>query len=148
MTGYHQLTLKRRPPGQVELFGEAQGIWSQPEYSEEAILFENMIVDSSVFRRVDWELVGGYRTSMRYGWEDWDLWLSLISLGRKVVRLPEVLFFYRIRRDSRTDKMTFRHKFLMFFKLVKQHPRLYLKNRRAVIRGCLRPWQRLVASPR
>jgi glycosyltransferase involved in cell wall biosynthesis len=134
--------------GQVELFGEASGIWPQPEYSEEAMLFENLIVASSVFRRADWKRVGGYRISMLYGWEDWDLWLSLIAAGRAVVRLPEVVFFYRIRSNSMTSRMAFWHKFWMFFKLVQHHPFLYLKNFRGVIRRCLKPRRRLIASPR
>jgi glycosyltransferase involved in cell wall biosynthesis len=134
--------------GTVELFGDAQGPWPQPQFSVETILFENMIVASAVFRRDDWKLVGGYRLKMVYGWEDWDLWLSIVDLGRTVARLPEVALYYRIRNGSRTERMTMGQKLRMFFNLVMQHKRLYLCNWETVLRRCLSPGHRLIASPR
>jgi glycosyltransferase involved in cell wall biosynthesis len=132
----------------VELFGLAGGEWPQPEFSLQGILFENMIVASAVFRRSDWERVGGYSTAMMHGWEDWDFWLSLVALGRTVVRLPEKLFFYRIRQGSRTERMTFGNKLRMYWNLVVRHKGLYCSNYRAILRHLLRPSRRMVASPR
>ena len=44
---------------------------------------------------------------MRRGWEDWDFWLSVLGLGRDVVRLDEVLFRYRDTPGSVADSMDF-----------------------------------------
>ncbi|MCQ2381497.1 MAG: hypothetical protein MJ032_04045, partial [Acidaminococcaceae bacterium] len=41
-----------------------------------------------------------------YGIEDYDFWLSLIELGRKVYQIPETLFFYRIRNNSRNTQFS------------------------------------------
>lgn len=114
--------------GLVEFFGERSGIWSQAEFSPSHLLYENMIVASAVFRRVDWEHVGGYRESMRYGWEDWDFWLSLVGCGRRVVKIPKVMFYYRIRSDSMTQTLTKSRKIHILLNLIRNHPQLYLLN--------------------
>ncbi len=80
---------------EAELFGAQQGRWELPEFSMPGFLNENCIFITALFRRSDWELVGGYKNAMRYGWEDWEFWLSLIELGRGVYKIPETLFFYR-----------------------------------------------------
>ena len=39
---------------------------------------ENQINYCSLFRRTLWEQVGGYRSNMRWGYEDWDFWISCL----------------------------------------------------------------------
>jgi glycosyltransferase involved in cell wall biosynthesis len=119
--------------GKVEFFGETTGEWVQPDYSPTRILFDNMIVASTVFRRSDWLLIGGYRPNMRHGWEDWDFWLSFVELGRKVVKLPTVVFYYRILKDSRTRSLSLIRKFRLFLQLVCNHKRLYIANGRTLL---------------
>ncbi len=114
--------------GKVEYFGEATGEWLLPEYSPSHILVENMVVASAVFRRTDWKLVGGYSQDMRHGWEDWDFWLSFVELGRKVIKLPQVVFYYRIRRDSMTRTLSRARKIQIFSQLVCNHKKLYFAN--------------------
>lgn len=112
----------------VEFFGERSGVWRQSEFSATRLLYENMIVASAVFRRADWERVGGYREDMRFGWEDWEFWLSLVESGCGVVKLPEVMFYYRIRRDSMTRTLNNRQKLGLLLSLIRNHPRMYLRN--------------------
>lgn len=85
-------------------FGEKTGRWELKEYSLQQELIENQIFCSAFFIKRDWEIAGGYNTNMIYGYEDWDFWLSLIEMGRKVHKLPDVYFFYRIREDSMIQK--------------------------------------------
>ena len=87
----------------VFLFGSRQGEWLLPDYSIEKILTSNCIFATALFRREDWERTGGYSDEMKYGFEDYDFWLSIISLGRRVYRIPEILFFYRIHPGSRSS---------------------------------------------
>ena len=68
----------------AEFFGDKTGKWELPDYSLQDILVLNMIFCCAMFRRIDWENVGGYNPNMVYGNEDWDFWLSLLALGRKV----------------------------------------------------------------
>ena len=134
--------------GLTELCGTKSGLWHQPEFSMPDMLFENMIVATALFRKADWERVGGYRPAMRYAWEDWDFWLALIALGRKVARLDCVAFFYRISDESMTRRLSLRDKLLMMAKIVLRHRTLYLANFRAVLHRLVRPTMRKVADPR
>ena len=66
------------------LFGAVETEWNLPEYSLSEMLLDNVIFCSALFRKSDWQAVGGYDPGMVYGWEDYDFWLSLIELGREV----------------------------------------------------------------
>jgi len=118
----------------AEYFGEVTGIWDLPDYSFERILLENMIFCSALFRREDWERVGGYRASMKYGWEDWDFWLSLIEAGREVRRIPEVLFYYRYKENSMINSLTKDKMVDMYVQLFENHKSLYSDNIRYVFK--------------
>jgi glycosyltransferase involved in cell wall biosynthesis len=85
----------------AEYFGERSGSCGFHPYALPEILWNNMIFCSGLYRRADWAAVGGYRPVMEHGWEDWDFWLSLIERGRGVHRIPETLFFYRVKPRSR-----------------------------------------------
>lgn len=113
----------------ADLFGEQSGPWKLPEYSLEEMLLDNVVFVTAMFRREDWRRVGGYRTTMEHGMEDYDFWLSILELDRQICQLPEVLFHYRIKPVSRTTKFqkdlavvqqTYRT-------IYKQHPVLYEK---------------------
>jgi glycosyltransferase involved in cell wall biosynthesis len=112
----------------AELFGEASGEWLLPKFSLPHQLLDNLIFSAAIFRRKQWELVGGYSERMRTGWEDWDFWLRLTALGVKVVQLDEPLFFYRIRRGSRDRSIGFFDKFLLMARLLADNRWLYLQN--------------------
>jgi glycosyltransferase involved in cell wall biosynthesis len=114
--------------GRVEFFGEQSGEWLQPEYSPSRILLDNMIVATSLFRREDWQRFGGYCEDMRNGWEDWDFWLSLLADGGTVKRLDEVVFYYRIRTDSRDRTLDYLGKLALMLKMLVRHKMFYLKH--------------------
>lgn len=88
---------------QADLFGNQRGRWFLPEYSIEQMLLDNIIFVTSLFRKDDWEKVGGFDLSFEHGMEDYDFWLSLIESGKKVYQIPKVYFHYRIKSKSRTD---------------------------------------------
>ncbi|RYE37471.1 MAG: glycosyltransferase, partial [Sphingobacteriales bacterium] len=81
-------------------FGLREGKWDLEEYSFRNLLRYNTIFCSAIFRKEDWERVGGYDESLRNGWEDWAFWIKLLDPAAKVYRIPEVLFFYRIKSQS------------------------------------------------
>ena len=134
--------------GQTELFGSKSGSWPLPAYSMPEILFENMIVATALFRRSDWQRVGGYRQSMVHAWEDWDFWLAIIATGREVVRLDDAVFYYRISASSMTNRLSLAQKLSMMMKIVMRHRRLYLANPGAVMHRLINPAMRTIADPR
>lgn len=83
-----------------ERFGAEYGPWRLPRFSRWRMRLGNVIFCSALYRRADWEAVGGYDESLRRGWEDWDFWLSLLELGRSVRQLPVTGFYYRKHPSS------------------------------------------------
>ena len=64
------------------MIGEKQEYWNLPPYSYELFLIYNMLFNSSMFKRVDFDRVGGYTEGNRL--EDWDLWIKILKGGGKV----------------------------------------------------------------
>lgn len=71
-------------------------IWAPPDYNVSTLHRMNQFHASAVYKRELWELVGGYRPALFYGWEDWDFWLRISArrpdLKTKTVR--KGLFVY------------------------------------------------------
>jgi glycosyltransferase involved in cell wall biosynthesis len=106
-------------------FGIRDGRWPLPDYSPDQLLLQNVLFCSALFRREDWEKVGGYNINMVYGWEDWDFWLSLIRLNLKVYKIPKSHFFYRIKEISMVTSMNEEQRFFMRFHAFLNHRDLY-----------------------
>lgn len=111
-----------------EYFGDKNGEWLLPDYSLAEMLLNNIIFCTAFFRKADWEKVGGFDPAMVHGWEDYDFWLSLLELGRKVEKIPEVLFYYRIRSDSMLRSREKKQKVEMLVKIFHKHERLYKEH--------------------
>ncbi len=125
----------------AEFFGAATGRWELPPYAFPEILVRPVIFASSLFRRSDWERVGGYSAEMDRGWEDYDFWLSLIERGVQVYRIPEVLFFYRQHAGSMLETLNRGDYVYLFEKLFSRHQDLYLKNMGAIFQEIVNHWE-------
>jgi len=90
----------------AEKFGAEEGPWQLPRFSRWRMALGNIIFCSAVYRRADWNLVSGYNEGLRQGWEDWDFWLGLLGLGRRVLLLPQVGFYYRKSANSMAAGMS------------------------------------------
>lgn len=112
----------------ARLFGAANGPWLLPPYSLETMLLDNVIFCSALFRKVDWQRAGGYDIELVYGWEDYDLWLSIIKSGKRVVQLPEVHFYYRVAADSMVRSRKKSEKVASFKKIFFKHHQLFKDN--------------------
>lgn len=64
----------------------------------------NEVSGSVLFRKKDWQEIGGYDESMRKGFEDWEFYIRLLRFGGAAYVIPEVLFNYRIRNNSTTSR--------------------------------------------
>ncbi|SHL54222.1 glycosyltransferase family 2 protein [Flavobacterium xanthum] len=89
----------------AEYFGEKSGPWNLQPYSLKELARLNMIFCSALFRKKDWELVGGYDINMIYGIEDWEFWISILKDGGKVFCLDTVQFYYRTKQVSRQRQL-------------------------------------------
>jgi glycosyltransferase involved in cell wall biosynthesis len=118
---------------QIRFFGMMSGVWDLQAYRFPDILLGNLIPSAGLFRRTDWELVKGYDTEMVEGWEDYDFWLSLIELGRRVVQIPEPLFHYRRRPTSRSMDHQREALIRCYARLFRNHLDLYASNIETVI---------------
>jgi glycosyltransferase involved in cell wall biosynthesis len=124
--------------GERLMFGEQEGVSPLPDYEPRKLLVENLIYPAAMFRKSDWQIVGGYCDAMVHGWEDWEFWISMSCLNKRVVKLPETLFIYRVRSSSRDHSLKFFRKLGMFRLMVWRHKRLYLGNIGYVVRRLFR----------
>jgi glycosyltransferase involved in cell wall biosynthesis len=108
--------------------GDVNAYWDLPEYDPVDFLTANCIFVSGLYRREDWSRVGGYKADMVYGLEDYDFWLSLVGLGRKVLRLPEVHFFYRKHGTSFVNQLNQVNLHHSFKNILQRHEKLYREN--------------------
>ena len=113
---------------EAEFFGEKTGKWELPAYNFPEILLGNMIFCSGLFRKSDWQRIGGYNSVMNDGWEDFDFWLSIIELGREVKQIPKVLFYYRRKLESRTEAIDNIRAIKLYTYLFQNHTQLYEDN--------------------
>ncbi len=108
---------------QAEFIGDKTGLWKLPTFRLELLARKNLIFVSGLYRKSDYEKTGGYCPEIK-GPEDWDFWISMLKYGGKVVRIPEVCFYYRIHPGSKRvavrnkkkesiDLMNRRHKAFM-----------------------------------
>ena len=94
------------------MFGAVDKEWKLPKFSHSLLARKNMIPATALYRKADWERCGGYCEKEIYR-EDWDFWLSMMELGGTFYKLNEVLFYYRISKDSRRVLAKGRKKFIV-----------------------------------
>ena len=90
----------------AEYFGDKSGEWKLPPFSLNLLARKNIMDTCAMFRKSDWERVGGYCGEIKTR-EDWAFWIAMLKDGGKVVRLPEIEFYYRVRATSK--RATNRH---------------------------------------
>lgn len=88
----------------AEFFGSINEKWDLEKYSFDKLLMYNHIYCSAFFKKSLWLKTGGYDSAFKYGMEDWDFWLSILSKESKVLQLEYNGFFYRRKEQSRDTK--------------------------------------------
>lgn len=89
----------------TQRFGENRKVWRLPVYSYEKLLWQNMIVNTTMYRREAFVSAGGYSREMVHGFEDWEFYVRLLSPESKVQYVDAPLFFYRVKKSSRSTEL-------------------------------------------
>lgn len=87
----------------ARFFGTVEKFWNLPNFELKEFLLDNCIYCSAIFKKVDFLKTGGYDENMKYGYEDWEFWINLISHSDifKVKKIDYVGFYYRRKTISR-----------------------------------------------
>lgn len=112
----------------ARLFGASTGEWHLPEYNFRNLLIENSIFCTALYKRSDYDLTKGYNEGMKEGFEDWDFWISLLKDGGEVYKVPEVLFNYRIRSQSRNHSIDRERQKKLRQQIYENHKEVYNRN--------------------
>jgi len=91
----------------IEQFGDSAALINNSLWSPERFCHGNYI-DAMTLLRVDVvRELGGYRKMMKnFGWEDYDLWCSLVDRGLKGCHVPQILCRYRVHKASMIRTVT------------------------------------------
>mgnify|MGYP001574818795 CR=1 FL=1 len=76
--------------------------------------------------------VGGYSSRMTFGFEDYALWFDLLSRGKKIVTIPEILWLYRTKENSMiNDAMA--HRDELMAQIYKDFPKIFPEEQKPII---------------
>lgn len=79
-------------------------IWKTGPADFHHLLKHNRLPISSVVRRNFFNAIGGFRSEVDKGPEDWDLWLRAIIYGARAIHIPMALFVNTgVKPNSRTE---------------------------------------------
>lgn len=125
----------------AEFFGDRTGEWALPPFSLHLLARKNIMDTCAMYRRADWERVGGYSEGI-VAREDWEFWIAVLKDGGEVRRLPYVALRYRIRAGSKrtSDRLLKRH--VVDF-LNRKHPEFFERELGGPLRYH-RSWSRLL----
>ena len=111
-----------------EYFGAQTGLSPVPSFSLKGMLFENLIFNAALIRKIDFNKAGGFDEEFLAGWEDWEFWLRYIKTEEEVYKLPATFFYYRIKADSRNSAIKDERRKVCEQELYKKHINLFLKH--------------------
>lgn len=92
------------------------------------LLYVNQLVATSLYRKKNWEEVGGYDESMKKGFEDWEFWIAITKTGLKYKIIPEFLFYYRKAKKSMLVNTVSNHSAEVKEYIFKKHRECYIAD--------------------
>jgi len=100
-------------------------IWRCPDWDPLLLLVTNLHPVTALIDRKAFQHAGGFDESMRIGYEDWELWIRLSSLGYRGVRITEPVFEWRRHsEETMIHRAVARHDEL-FTQIIDRHHDLY-----------------------
>lgn len=122
--------LERRPEAgfvycYAKIFGTENYIWHTSRYDFIELLQHNFIPATALVRKSVWAAAGGYDPDMRGGYEDWEFWIRLGSMGHTGIMVEDTLFYYRRHGPSMLSQSNKSRQVLINY-IRQKHRRLYL----------------------
>lgn len=95
-------------------FGKSEGtVQLMPNPTLEDFKVANRIGYFSAIKRTALLEIGGYSPRMIHGYEDYHLWINLLSKGKKIVTMQDILILYRTKENSMITDAQKHHSELM-----------------------------------
>jgi glycosyltransferase involved in cell wall biosynthesis len=117
----------------VQLFGDYKKVWKTGPFDPYRLAYQNTIPVSAVFRKVCWDMAGGFNANMKYGYEDWDFWIGVVEGGWTGAWIQKILFYHRKHGKTMTNRAAMKHAFL-YTKITFNHPYFFSKKSMQVLR--------------
>jgi len=90
----------------VQYFGLKSGEYLFREPNKLNMSRDNCLPNASIFKKTDFEKIGGYDIAFARGLEDYDLWLNMMfNLNLKVYRIDEILLLYCAKDESQSRNL-------------------------------------------
>lgn len=124
-----------------EFFGARKGHWDLPPFSLRLLARRNIIDTCAMYRRSDWERIGGYCEEI-VAREDWEFWIHMLKDGGRAVRLDGIGLKYRVRKVSK--RITDRQMKWEVVKLLNAHHPEFMQRELAGPLHFHRSWSRLL----
>lgn len=91
-----------------KFFGKEEGDWNLEDYTMKKMLHGNVIFCPSIFKKKDWEKIGGFDETMTH-LEDWDFFIRLSALNpKKIKKIDYLALLYRIKETNARNTIGFR----------------------------------------
>ena len=86
---------------------------------------KEIIISSAVMKKSDFITLGGYKEELTsLGCEDWDLWLTFLENGLKIIKINEFLYNYTKLQHSRTKTQLSNINKIRYF-LIQNHKKIF-----------------------
>lgn len=111
--------------GSFKCFGLSnEEVVLMPEPKIEDFKVGNRVGYCALFKKDVLLEVGGYSPKMTWGFEDYHLWFNLLTRGKKIITLKDVLWYYRIKENSMIHEAN-AHKEELMAQIYKDFPQLH-----------------------
>lgn len=108
-----------------QFFGNSNKIINTLPFNKNYLTIRNIFSYCSLYRLDVWKTVGGYNSNMKWGYEDWDFWISCIEKGFVAKRVTKILFYYRSKESSMYIEAFNNHDLELKKQIVKNHLDFY-----------------------
>lgn len=86
--------------GRAIYFGDYTSPWDLKWIDYKSLLKQNTIFNTSMFRKKDFEKIGGYNEQLK-AFEDWEMYIRLLYNNDNVYQSDLVFYIYRYRKNGR-----------------------------------------------
>ncbi|RZJ34652.1 MAG: glycosyltransferase family 2 protein [Flavobacterium sp.] len=111
--------------GSSEKFGLENGAWELADFTFDNLILSNMIHCCGLFRKADFDAIGGYDTAMHEGLEDWEFWINFLKEDGIAKKVESAHFYYRVKSESRMTRISLQKRYRLLAYLYYKHSNYY-----------------------